>query len=90
MPAFELWFEHSLGLHSLTGMFDCVAELDEIRAALNEPVEKFKVCILDQGVPSNYLPALESLPLSEMLERGNGCGCGCYRLGKSFCRVLDD
>lgn len=92
MPTYELWVEDVPGCQSMAGMCDTVTELNELRAALNVSIERCEVAILDQGVPSNYLPELQILPLAEMLERGDDCdcGCGCGRRSVAFHRVLDD
>lgn len=77
MPTYELWVEVMPGCQSVAGMRDTVAELDELRNALNVSIEKCEVAILDQGAPSNWLPELDILPLAELMERGEDCECGC-------------
>ena len=86
MPAYELWVEHSPGSGILAGFEDSIEDLDGLRQTLGVPLDRCVVYILNMGVPSNYLPELEILPLAELMERGEDCdcGCGCGREGETF------
>lgn len=86
MPTYELWVEHSPGSGIFAGFEDSIEDLDGLRQALGVPLDRCVVHILDMGVPSNYLPELEILSLSELMERGEACecGCGCGQRGEAF------
>ena len=84
MPTYELWVEHFPGSGTFSGFEDSIEDLDRLRQALDAPIERCVVYILNMGVPSNYLPELEVLPLAELMERGEACECGCGGRGGEF------
>lgn len=75
MPIFELWINETFHSGTMAGYFDCAEELKEMCHCSCESIVQCEVYVLNHGVPSNWLPELETLPLAELLKRGNRYCC---------------